>query len=261
MGGVDGLACGAMTTVAAAADLLADRHRILVFTGAGISTESGIPDFRGPNGLWTKVDPRDFTIERYLESEEVRIRSWANRFSTRSGPFEPNAAHHAVARLWDSGRMVGCITQNVDGLHQAGGLPDEAVAELHGNGRTVACVDNRHPTNRSDVEARWRNGEPDPRCTTCGAILKVGVVFFGELLPEAAVTRAAEFTAEADAVVAIGSTLGVFPAAYYPLEVASRGEPFVIVNLGETEMDAVATTRIDGEAGTVVPDLVERLTG
>lgn len=249
-----------MTDVATAADLLAERHRILVFTGAGISTESGIPDFRGPNGLWTKVDPEDFTIDRYLESEEVRIRSWANRFSTRSGPFEPNAAHRAVTRLWESGRMIGCITQNVDGLHQAAGLPDDAVAELHGNGRTVACVDNGHTAERGDVEARWRGGEPDPKCAVCGSILKVGVVFFGELLPDSAVARANEFTAGADAVVAIGSTLGVFPAAFYPLEVASRGEPFVIVNQGETDMDAVATTRIEGNAGTVVPALVDLLT-
>lgn len=260
MGDVDGLACDAMTNVAVAADLLADRQRILIFTGAGISTESGIPDFRGPNGLWTKVDPEDFTIGRYLESEEVRIRSWAGRFSTRSGPFEPNAAHRAVASLWESGRMIGCVTQNVDGLHQAGGLPEDAVAELHGNGRTVVCVDNGHRADRRDVEARWRNGEADPRCTACGSILKVGVVFFGELLPDAAVARASQFTAEADAVVAIGSTLGVFPAAYYPLEVASRGEPFIIVNLGDTDMDAVATTRIEGKAGTVVPELVDRLT-
>lgn len=249
-----------MSTVAVAADLLADRRRILVFTGAGISTESGIPDFRGPNGLWTKVDPEDFTIGRYLESEEVRIRSWANRFSTRSGPFEPNDAHHAVARLWESGRMIGCITQNVDGLHQAGGLPDDAIAELHGNGRTVACVDNGHAADRTDVEERWRKGEPDPRCTVCGSILKVGVVFFGELLPEAAIARADGFTAQADAVVAIGSTLAVYPAAFYPLEVASRAEPFVIVNRGETEMDGVATVRIEGDAGTVVPELVDLLT-
>ena len=249
-----------MTTVAAVADLLDECRRILVFTGAGISTESGIPDFRGPNGLWTRLDPEDFTIQRYLASEEVRIRSWANRFTTRSGAFEPNAAHRAVARLWECGRMVGCITQNVDGLHQAGGLPEEAVAELHGNGRSVVCVAGGHRTERAEVERRWRAGEADPRCTECGSILKVGVVFFGEQLPDAAIARADEFTAGADAVVAIGSTLGVYPAAFYPLEVASRGEPFVIVNLGETDMDHMATARIEGKAGTVVPELVELLT-
>lgn len=249
-----------MSSIAAAAELLSDRRRILVFTGAGISTESGIPDFRGPQGLWTKMDPEDFTISRYLASEEVRVRSWANRFSSRSGPFEPNAAHHAVTRLWESGRMVGCITQNIDGLHQAGGLPDEAVAELHGNGRTVACVTNGHPADRAEVEDRWRAGEADPRCLICGGILKVGVVFFGEQLPDAAVARADRFAGEADAVVAIGSTLGVFPAAFYPLDVAARGEPFIIVNQGATDMDEAATARIEGKAGTVVPRLVEALT-
>ena len=249
-----------MATLAAVADLLADRERILIFTGAGISTESGIPDFRGPDGLWKRLDPDDFTIGRYLESEEVRIRSWASRFTDRSGDFEPNPAHHAVTELWGSGRMVGCITQNIDGLHQAAGLPEEAVAELHGNGRGVVCVANGHTTSRAEVEKRWRNGEADPRCEVCGSILKVTVVFFGEELPFAATARAGDFAALADAVISIGSTLGVFPAAFYPLEVASRGEPFVIVNMGETDMDDLATARIEGKAGTILPALVEALT-
>jgi NAD-dependent deacetylase len=152
-----------MHTVAEAAEALSSKRRILMFTGAGISTESGIPDFRGPDGLWKKLDPEDFTIGRYLESEEVRIRSWASRFQDRSGDFRPNAAHHAITDLWATGRMVGCITQNIDGLHQMGGLPDDAVSELHGNAQTVSCYANGHPSKRAEVEERWRSGEADPR--------------------------------------------------------------------------------------------------
>ena len=250
-----------MSMVARAADLLADRRRILVFTGAGVSTESGIPDFRGPQGLWKKLHPEDFTISRYLDSEEVRVRSWASRFRDRTGDFQPNAAHRAVADLWESGRMVGCITQNVDGLHQAGGLPDDAVSELHGNGRGVACYENGHSAQRAEVEQRWRDGEADPRCAICGSILKVTVVFFGETLPEEAISRADEFTAKADAVIAVGSTLGVFPAASYPLEIAARAQPFIIINQGETDMDRIATIRLEGKAGELVPELVATLTG
>ena len=121
-------------------------------------------------------------------------------------------------------------------------------------------MDYGHPAERSDVERRWREGEADPRCTTCGAILKVSVVFFGEQLPQSAIDRADEFAAHADAVISIGSTLGVYPAAFYPLEVASRSHPFVIINKGDTELDEMATARIDGKAGTVVPALVEALT-
>lgn len=248
-----------MHTIEEAASLLADRRRILVFTGAGISTESGIPDFRGPQGVWKEVDPADFTIERFLASEQVRIDRWRRRFEDDSPEYRPNAAHEAVARLWQSGLMVGCVTQNIDGLHQAAGLPGSAVAELHGNGKGIACYDHGHPADPAEVEARWREGDADPRCLVCGSILKTTVVFFGEMLPDAAIARADEFTAQADAAIAVGSTLGVYPAAFYPLEVASRAEPFVILNQGPTELDHVATVRLEGKAGTLLPLLVHAL--
>lgn len=248
-----------MDVVDTAIELLRDRTRILVFTGAGISTESGIPDFRGPNGVWKRMDPADFTLRNWVTNGEFRTRAWTRRFSTDGGRFAPNPAHEAIAALFATGRMIGCITQNIDGLHQDGGLPDGAVSELHGNGRGIVCYESGHEADTAEVRGRWASGEADPRCAECGSILKSTTVLFGENLPWAAVATAQRWADEADAVIAIGSTLSVYPAAEYPLQVAARGEPFVIVNQGRTDHDELATLKIDGRAGEVVPRLVARL--
>jgi NAD-dependent deacetylase len=244
-----------------AALLLADRTRILVFTGAGISTESGIPDFRGPQGLWRKVDPADFTLRHWVTDGDFRTAAWSRRFGNERDGYAPNAAHRAVVTLWETGRMVGCVTQNIDGLHQMAGLPPQAVAELHGNAQGIVCYERRHPADPDQVATRWAAGESDPRCAFCGSILKSTTVLFGEQLPVAAVSRAQQWADDADAVLVIGSTLGVYPAADYPLQVAARGEPFVIVNQGPTDHDGLATLRVDGMAGAVVPALVAALAG
>ncbi len=248
-----------MTTVAAAAGRLSDRARILVFTGAGISTESGIPDFRGPEGLWKRLDPNDFTLQRWVTSESFRVEAWERRLAADQPVHRPNDGHHAVADLWHTGRMIGCITQNIDGLHQAAGLPDEAVAEVHGNASGIVCYSGGHDVDVDDVRSRWRAGETDPRCAECGSILKSTTVLFGENLPSVAVARAQTWTDAADAVIAVGSTLSVYPAAYFPLEIAGRGDPFVIVNQGPTEHDRLATVCIEGRAGEVLPELVVAL--
>jgi NAD-dependent deacetylase len=245
--------------IADAVKALSGCSSILVFTGAGISTESGIPDFRGPGGVWTRVDPEEFTYSRYLSNPDTRRRGWAMR--AESGVFDatPNAAHRAIAELWDGGLMIACVTQNIDGLHQVAGLPDEAVIELHGNAHHTTCVScgSRQPT--AVVLDRVAGGEDDPTCTDCGGILKPDVVFFGEMMPEREMMRAAMAAGEADAVIAVGSTLSVFPAANVPLEVAEAGHPFVIVNRGPTELDDIATVRIEGPAGDLLPGIVRRL--
>ncbi len=248
-----------MTTVAAAAGRLSDRTRILVFTGAGISTESGIPDFRGPHGLWKRLDPNDFTLERWVTSESFRIEAWGRRFAPDRPVYRPNDGHRAIADLWRTGHMIGCITQNIDGLHQAAGLPDEGVAEVHGNASGIVCYAEGHDVDVDDVRSRWEDGETDPRCAGCGSILKSTTVLFGENLPPGAVARAQGWTDGADAVIAVGSTLSVYPAAYFPLEIAGRGDPFVIVNEGPTDHDRLATVRIEGKAGDVLPELVGAL--
>jgi len=156
--------------------------------------------------------------------------------------------------------MIGCVTQNIDGLHQAAGLPDRAVAEVHGNRHGIVCYERRHPADVEDVAARWRAGDADPRCRRCGSILKATTVLFGEGLPPHAVERSQRWADEADGVLAVGSTLSVYPAANFPLEVASRGEPFVIVNMGRTDHDRVATVKVEDRAGRVLPRLVAGLT-
>lgn len=246
-------------TIARAADVLGDRRRILVFTGAGISTESGIPDFRGPQGVWTRVDPGEFTIDRYLANPETRRRSWQMRAESGSLAAKPNKAHRAVTRLWSLGRMVGCVTQNVDGLHQRAGLPQEAVVELHGNAHHTVCLDCGDRLETVDVLARVERGEGDPHCLNCNGILKTAVVFFGEMLPPVATDRAFGLAAQADAVLAVGSTLSVFPAAYVPLEAAGAGKPLVILNRGATELDDLAAARIEAAAGEALPKLIRAL--
>jgi NAD-dependent deacetylase len=248
-----------MEGTAEAAAQLRDCRRILVFTGAGISTESGIPDFRGPHGVWTKVDPDEFTLDRYLRYPDTRRRSWQMRMNSGALAATPNAAHRAVVALWGTGRMLGCVTQNIDGLHQKAGLPADTVIELHGNAGQTVCLGcgDRQPTEA--VLRRVDAGEADPSCLLCGGILKVAVVYFGEMLPADATERAFHLAAEADAVLAVGSTLSVYPAAYVPYQVARRGRPLIILNQGTTDLDHLAAVRIDAPAGTALPELVAAL--
>lgn len=246
--------------LAYAARLLLDAKRILVFTGAGISTESGIPDFRGTDGIWTKFSPEDFMLDRYMADRKVRMRAWASRFPKMFGDAQPNNAHAAVADLWNAGRLIGCVTQNIDGLHRAAGLPKEAIAELHGNADGIACMQCGAPHEPKEIEKRWIAGDVDPRCDHCGGILKSTIVFFGEPLPHSEVELANRWADQADAVIAVGSSLSVYPAAYIPLEIASRGAAFIIINNSPTDLDSVASIRLDGMAGTLLPQLVGVLT-
>ena len=241
------------------ASALAGRTRILVFTGAGISTESGIPDFRGPHGTWKRVDPADYTYDRYVTDPEFRAQTWGKRFDSPLLGATPNRAHHAVTRLWESGRAVGCVTQNIDGLHFAAGLDPASLVELHGNAHHIHCITCGDEPDFGDVEQRWKSGAADPECLRCGGILKTKVVYFGEELPSQATSRAWNMAERADATIVIGSTLSVYPAAFIPLAVVENGNPMVIINQGHTDHDFRATARIDGVAGDVVPQLVDRL--
>lgn len=249
-------------SVSEAARVLKPVAKILVFSGAGISTESGIPDFRGPDGLWTRQDPGDFTISRYLSEAEVRERSWSmHQHGFLGGMLEarPNRTHFAVVRLWQQGRMAGCVTQNIDGLHQAAGLPDEEVAELHGNLRRVHCVACPASWPIEEILPEVTGGNLDPSCSACGAVVKTSIVMFGELLPERAFERAIRMAAGAQAVLAIGTTLTVSPAADLVLTAVMEGADLVIVNQGETAFDDLAAARLDEPVGEVLPDLVEAI--
>jgi NAD-dependent deacetylase len=238
-------------------------RRILVFTGAGISTESGIPDFRGPDGLWNKVDPDDFHIDRYLASPELRERGWrmhldGELWGARS-TVRPNAGHEAIKRLSDAGRLAGVVTQNVDGLHHVSGLADAEVAELHGNVRSTSCLGCGQAWDTDTVLEWVEAGQPDPVCPDCGGIVKTATVMFGELLPEKEMEKAFLFLAGADAVIVAGSTVAVWPAADVVMRAAHRALPIVIINRGATEADSIAVAKLDAGIGEILPDLVDGL--
>lgn len=244
-----------------AAELLGGASRLLVFTGAGISTESGIPDFRGPDGLWTKLDPDEFTIDRYLSSPDARKRSWQRWAASPLRRARPNRGHLAVAELAGMGRLEGCVTQNIDGLHQAAGLAGELTVEVHGNAWTAACLlcPARWPA--EEVYRRVEAGDEDPRCPDCGGVIKLAVISFGQAMPAGEMERAYAMARRADGVLSVGSTLSVWPAADIPLTAARRGAPFVIVNMGPTEFDQTAHLKVERPAGETLAGLATRLQG
>jgi NAD-dependent protein deacetylase/lipoamidase len=246
-----------------ATEVLKGADRILVFTGAGISTESGIPDFRGPEGLWTKVDPEDFHIDRFVANHELRANGWkmhiAGELWGARSTAEPNPGHAAIKRLADAGRLAGVVTQNVDGLHAKSGLADSMVAELHGNVRSCRCLGCGQTWETEEVLQRVEAGDEDPRCESCGGIIKTETVMFGELLPEEEMAKAMQFLSEADAVLVVGSTVAVWPASDVVMYAAIRPIPIVIINLGATEADALAVAKLDSAIGETLSKLVDRI--
>ncbi len=237
--------------IAKLANLIVESQRIVVFTGAGISTESGIPDFRGPDGLWTKIDPEDFTYQKFVGDREARKRIWRMHETTgfRFDDVEPNVAHRSVAELEKMGKLDWLITQNVDGLHQKAGNSEERVLELHGNMQWVKCIRcaARHPF--SEVRRWIESGVEVPECDRCGGILKPDAVFFGEAMPQRETAEAERRSSSCDLCIVIGSTLAVYPAALMPQYALRSGATLVIINEGATELDHVAHLRIDARAG------------
>ena len=243
------------------ADMIVYSKRVVVFTGAGISTESGIPDFRGPGGIWEKYDPADFTLQRFLSSPEARKRHWEFYLSGGFGQdAKPNLAHYAVAELFNMGKVKCVITQNVDNLHQQAGVPEDSVMELHGNMKWVKCLGcgKRTPLDEVVERAKVENLD-DPRCPECQGILKPDAVFFGESLPEKALEEATHYSSNCDLFIVIGSTLVVTPAAYMPRYALQGGARLVIINIGSTPLDRQATMLIEAKAGEVMLKVVERV--
>jgi NAD-dependent deacetylase len=242
------------------AELIVASKRIVVFTGAGISTESGIPDFRGPQGLWTKVDPDDFTIDKFLCSEETRRRMWQNlREGGLMSDVQPNRAHYAVAELEKFGKLSSVITQNVDNLHQKAGNSPHLVYELHGNLQRIVCMQchKRYPIDI--VKEHTLSSGCTLSCASCNGLLKPDVVLFGEMLPQDVLARATQEANNCDFLMVIGSTLFVYPAAYLPLYAKRAGAKIAIINMGETQQDNIADVRIDAPAGEVMSKILERL--
>jgi len=243
--------------LAAARAVLAEAGSIAVLTGAGISTDSGIPDFRGPNGVWTR-DPaaeKRSTIEHYLSDPGVREAAWRIRVESEMWAAEPNAGHVAVAELARQGRLHTVVTQNIDGLHAAAGLPAHQLVEVHGTVHAVECLDCHGRGPMPPVLERVRRGEADPPCESCGGILKSATIMFGQALVPADLARAERAAVEADVLVAVGTSLNVYPVAGMVPLALEVGHPVVIVNAEPTPFDDVATVVVRGSASEVLPAL------
>jgi NAD-dependent deacetylase len=238
-------------------ELLRSAGSCVALTGAGVSTESGIPDFRSPTGIWAKYDPREYATIDAFETDPQKVwRFYTLRYRMLLDA-EPNDAHHALAELERRGIVTAVITQNIDLLHERAGSRD--VIEVHGSIRECVCLScgSRYPLDEVLLQLET---ETVPRCT-CGSILKPGVVMFGELLDSDSIDRAFRLAREARVLLVVGSTLEVQPVAGLPWETATAGGAVAIVNLGPTAFDARATLKIDGKAGEVLRSVVERLGG
>jgi NAD-dependent deacetylase len=250
---------GADAEVGRAGALIRRSDRIVVLTGAGISTDSGIPDFRGPNGVWTKNPEAEkaATLEFYLHDPEVRRRAWQNRLTSPLWAAEPNAGHAALVALERGGRLDTLVTQNIDGLHQKAGTSPERVIEIHGNSSEIVCLDCHDRQPAEPVHDRVRAGDPDPSCLLCGGILKSATISFGQSLVARDLQRAEAAAAGCDLLLAVGSTLAVYPAARLVPIAAEAGAAVVIVNGGPTDLDSVADVVVNGSISELLTAMVE----
>jgi len=234
---------------------IAASRRVVVLTGAGISTDSGIPDFRGPRGVWTRNPAAEAqsTIQNYLADPRVRRAAWRSRLDHGAWAARPNAGHLALVALERQGRLHALITQNVDELHQIAGNSPEAVIEVHGTIRRVMCWRCGRRAPMQEALARVRAGEADPSCSACGGILKSDTISFGQALDPAVIGRAMKAAAEADLLLAVGSTLQVYPVASAVPLAKDSGARVVIVNDQPTPLDAIADALLRGPIGDLLP--------
>jgi len=243
-------------------DLIAEKigegGRNVVFTGAGISTESGIPDFRGKGGIWDRFQPIYF--DEFMKSRAARIEYWRQKSELFHDLMKarPNPAHLAVAGLHETGLVEAVITQNIDGLHQASGIPDEKVIELHGSNQRVRCMSCGRISSIVEAHRRIEAGDPAPECE-CGGYLKPDTISFGQAMPEKEVERAVDLARGCDFFLVVGSTLLVHPAALMPNYAKEDGAFLAIINLSETPCDGISDVLIRGKAGVVLPKIAERL--
>jgi len=243
------------------ANMVLEAKRVVVFTGAGHSTESGIADFRSPGGIWDRFDPNEFTYQKFLSSEVSREKYW--EFSKLLWPTidraEPNRGHYAIAELHHIGRLDCVITQNIDGLHQKSGIPEEKVIELHGTMKWVICLEcgRRYP--REEIQRRLELGEKVPRCDDCGGITKPAIIAFGQPMPERETREAERKAATCDLFLVAGSSLVVYPAAQMPLIAKDNGASLVIINLTPTPHDRYADMVINEKTGEALPQIVEQV--
>jgi NAD-dependent deacetylase len=232
--------------------MIAEAGNVVVFTGAGISTESGVPDFRSPGGVWSRMKP--ILFQDFVASEEKRREAWTRTFSGAAGwtGAKPNSGHLAVARLVEAGKVIAVITQNVDNLHQDSGVPEAKVIELHGNASYATCLACGLRHELADLRSPFVERGDIPACRACGGIVKSATISFGQPMPEAQMARAEAATLAADLFVVLGSSLVVFPAAGFPLLAKRNGARLAIVNREATDQDAFADLVVHEEIGAVL---------
>lgn len=236
--------------------MIDEAERVVIFTGAGISTELGIPDFRSPGGIWTKMRPIDFSD--FLASAEARRETWRRRFATDETMrrAEPNRGHRAIAALVNRGKASVVITQNIDGLHQASGVPPSRVIELHGNTTYAHCLECAQRYEIADVREEFERTGEAPNCNACGGFVKTATISFGQSMPPAAMIRAEEESLASDLFIAIGSSLVVYPAAGFPELAARNGARLVILNCEPTSLDPLADLVLHREIGDTLGEAI-----
>jgi NAD-dependent deacetylase len=238
------------------ARLIDDAARVVVFTGAGISTESGIPDFRSPGGVWSQMKPIYF--QEFVGDPAKRREAWTRAFSGRAGwtGREPNAGHHAVARLVAQGKASAVITQNVDNLHQASGVPADQVIELHGNASYAKCLECGERHELAELKEGFLKAGEIPYCRVCGGLVKTATISFGQAMPDEPMARAEAETLACDLFLVLGSSLVVYPAAGFPLMAKRNGAKLAIVNREPTDQDAYADLVLHDEIGPALSEAV-----
>lgn len=245
-----------MTNAQRLADMISTAQRIAIFTGAGISTESGIPDFRSPGGVWSKMAPIYF--QDFVASAETRKEAWTRVFNRTAGwtGASPNAGHDAIATLVASGKASIVVTQNVDNLHQDSGVPDDKVIEIHGNGTYAKCLDCADRYEFDALQTRWEAGE-DLKCTKCSGLIKTATISFGQAMPEDKMERAAFEMAQCDLCIVLGSSLVVYPAANLPLIAIDAGARLAIINRDPTDHDQHADVVIHESIGALMTEAMK----
>ena len=244
--------------IAIGAGLISESLRILVFTGAGMSTESGIPDFRSPGGIWDKYDPSDFYFQKFLSDEKAREKYWkmSTEFYDGMKDAVPNTAHLALKTLEENGKLSAIVTQNIDNLHQKAGNSKEKIIEIHGTAFSVSCLSCGTKYDRDEIENRLLLGEKVPYCDKCSGVLKPDTISFGQAMPEEKMARAIQYAGECDLCLVLGSSLVVYPAASVPAHAVQSGAKLMIINRDQTPLDAHADLVINHSLSKTLEQMI-----
>jgi len=245
-----------------AAALIRESEKILVFTGAGLSTGSGIPDFRSPGGIWDRYDPSDFYFQRFISDERAREKYWkmSSEFYGVMKEAIPNRAHTAIKDLEDTGKLLAIVTQNIDRLHHKAGNSPDKIIEIHGTAFSVSCLSCRKEYERDEIEDRLKSGVNVPYCDDCSGILKPDTISFGQAMPEDKMVASLMHARECDLCIVLGSSLVVYPAASVPIQAVESGAKLMIINREETPLDHKAVLTIHDSVAKTLGQIVQRLT-